>query len=181
MATPQQIDEQVKLERLQVSMGIEQLRKNTKQLEDKSYASASVYGHSSIAELLPHLVRHLHKTDARLKERKVGHQLKEINQYIFSVDFESSSLIALKTVFDQVFSSRRNADLVTNVTTMIGQNLEDECQMRYYEKNYPGFLASIKKAYWHDSIGTRQKLQTTQTIRLDDTGSENHFFVQVVG
>ena len=36
MATPQQIDEQVKLERLQISQGIEQLRKNTKQLETKS-------------------------------------------------------------------------------------------------------------------------------------------------
>ena len=42
MATPQQIDEHVKLERLQISQGIEQLRKNTKQLEQKTYASATV-------------------------------------------------------------------------------------------------------------------------------------------
>ena len=38
MATPQQIDEQVKLERLQISQGIKQLHKNTKQLEQKAYA-----------------------------------------------------------------------------------------------------------------------------------------------
>ena len=49
MATPQQIDEQIKLERLQISQGIEQLRKNTKQLEHKQYASATVYGITSVS------------------------------------------------------------------------------------------------------------------------------------
>ena len=49
MATPQQIDEQVKLER-QDSQD-EQLRKNTKQLEHKQYASATVYGITSLIPL----------------------------------------------------------------------------------------------------------------------------------
>ena len=57
MATPQQIDEQVKLERLQISQGIEQLRKNTKQLEQKTYASATVYGVTSIDTLLPLVIK----------------------------------------------------------------------------------------------------------------------------
>ena len=187
MPTPEEIELQVDFERNQIKDGIERLRKNTKDLENKSYASATVYGHSSIAELLPYLVRHLHETDQRIKERHVGHLLKPIREYILAVDYESSALITLKTIFDQVFSSKPKANLVTNVTTMIGQNLEDECQMRYYEKQYPNLLESIKQNYWHKSIGTKQKVSTTQTLinRKEDVVPwkcwEQHAKVQIGG
>ena len=39
MPTPAQIQEQVELERDQIRQGLEQLRNNTKKLEEKSYAS----------------------------------------------------------------------------------------------------------------------------------------------
>ena len=81
MATPQQIDEQVKLERLQISQGIEQLRKNTKQVEHKSYASATVYGITSIDTLLPLVIKKIEDTNNRIKEGKTGKAFKEINQY----------------------------------------------------------------------------------------------------
>ena len=56
MATPQQIAEQVALERDQIRLGLKRLRKNTKDLEQKSYASATVYGITSIDALLPLVV-----------------------------------------------------------------------------------------------------------------------------
>ena len=59
MATPAQIEEQVQLEREQIRQGLEQFRSNTKKLDDKSYASASVYGSTSIDTLLPLIVERL--------------------------------------------------------------------------------------------------------------------------
>ena len=56
MPTPAQIDEQIKLERDQIAQGLKRLHKNTKQLEEKSYGSATIYGITSIDELLPSLV-----------------------------------------------------------------------------------------------------------------------------
>ena len=53
MATPAEIDAQVTLEREQIRQGLKRLHKNTRDLENKSYASASVYGVASIDILLP--------------------------------------------------------------------------------------------------------------------------------
>ena len=44
MPTPAQIDEQIKLERDQIAQGLKRLHKNTRQLEEKSYGSATIYG-----------------------------------------------------------------------------------------------------------------------------------------
>jgi hypothetical protein len=53
MPTPAQIDEQVQLERDQIRQGLKRLRDNTDALQQKSYASATVYGIASIDTLLP--------------------------------------------------------------------------------------------------------------------------------
>ena len=82
MATPKQIEQQVELERLQISQGIEQLRKNTKQLEHKSYASATIYGITSIDTLLPMVVKQIEDTNNRIKEGKTGRAFKEINKHL---------------------------------------------------------------------------------------------------
>ena len=170
MPTPEQIETQMEFERNQIREGIEKLRANTKKLEDKSYASATAYGSSSIAELLPHMVKHLRETSDRITKRHNGRLFKELKDYIFSVDYEVTALITLKTVFDQVFSNREKADFAINVSTAIGQHIEDECQMMYYEDNYPGLYNAIKKKYWHNAKGTSSKVVATQTLmhRIDD-------------
>ena len=53
MPTPAEIEEQVQLERDQIRQGLKRLRDNTRRLEEKNYASASVYGIASIDSLLP--------------------------------------------------------------------------------------------------------------------------------
>ena len=80
MATPQQIAEQVALERDQIRQGLKRLRKNTKDLEAKSYASASVYGISSIDTLLPFVVERIKGTDNRIKKGAAGKSFKEIQK-----------------------------------------------------------------------------------------------------
>ena len=54
MHTPHQIDEQMKHERAAIAQGLERLKENTKRLEDKSYASASIYG---IIKIMMHYYR----------------------------------------------------------------------------------------------------------------------------
>ena len=48
MPTPAQIDEQINHERDAIAQGLKRLRENTKRLEEKEYASASVYGITTI-------------------------------------------------------------------------------------------------------------------------------------
>ena len=52
MATPAQIDEQIQLEREQIRQGLKELRRNTRKLEEKEYASAAVYGVASVQTLI---------------------------------------------------------------------------------------------------------------------------------
>jgi len=164
MPTPAQIEEQVQLERDQVSQGLKRLRKNTQQLEGKSYASASIYGITSIDTLLPLVVERIQDTTNRIKEGKTGRSFKEIQQYLSDLEPLAAAAIACKITFDKVFSYKEGSNQVVNVCDSIGNAVEDECQMRHYEANAPGLLNVLKKNYWHKSIGTHQKIVVIQTL-----------------
>jgi len=164
LITQAEIDEQIQLEREAIAHGLERLRKNTRDLEDKSYASASVYGVSSIDTLLPILVEYIEKTTHDRLTRGTGHQFQLIKTYISKLEVLASATIALKLTFDKVFSYKDKANQLVNICDSIGNALEDECQMRHYEENAPGLLATLKKNYWHKSIGTQQKLTVIQTL-----------------
>ena len=56
LPTPQQIDEQVELERSAIKQGLKRLQDQTLKLEGQNYGSATIYGVSSIHTLLPKLV-----------------------------------------------------------------------------------------------------------------------------
>ena len=164
MATPQQIAEQVALERDQIRAGVNRLRKNTKDLEAKSYGSATIYGISSIEELLPKISSRIEDTHLRIKKGQAGRAFKEISQYLKELEPLAASAIALKLAFDKVFSTKKGSNQVTNVTESIGSAIEAECQMRHYEKVAPGLLNVLKKNYWHASIGTQQKHSNVQRV-----------------
>ena len=53
MPTPAEIHEQVELEREQIRQGSSLLHTNTCNLEEKQYASASVYGVAAVDQLIP--------------------------------------------------------------------------------------------------------------------------------
>ena len=164
MPTPAQIEEQVELEREQIRQGLKQLRDNTRKLEDKSYASASVYGVASIETLIPLFVKRIEATTSRIYERKTGKAFAEINKYLADVEAEVAAAIACKVTFDTVFSTKPNSNKLQNVIDSIGQAVENECMMRHYERNVPGLLETLKKNYWHKSIGTHQKVVVIRTL-----------------
>ena len=164
MATPAQIAEQVELERDAIRQGLKRLQENTKNLEEKSYASASVYGVSSIDTLLPLLVARIEDTENRIKEGRTGVAFKEIAHYLATLEPLASAAIACKITFDKVFSYKEDSNLLQEVTEAIGKAVEQECQMRHYEKHAPGLLEVLKKNYWHNTTGTQQRVTIIQTL-----------------
>ena len=164
MPTPAEIKEQVDLEREQIRQGLKQLRDNTANLEAKEYASASVYGVASIEQLIPLVVARIQATNNRIKEGKTGANFKEIQRYLMDIEPEAAAAIASKVCFDRIFSPKKGSSVLQNVADAVGQGLENECMMRYYERNVPGLLHTIKENYFHKSIGTHQKVKVITTL-----------------
>ena len=164
MPTPAQIEEQVNFERDAIRLGLERLRKNTRDLEEKTYASATVYGCSSISTLLPLVTKRIEDTNKRIREGKIGVAFKEIHQYLEPIDPGAAAAIALKVTFDKVFSYKDKCNLLLTVCDSIGIAVEQEAQMQFYEKNCPGLLNTIKKNYWHNTTGTHQKFVIVRTL-----------------
>ena len=158
------IDEQVQLERTQVNQGLKSLTDNTIKLENKSYASASVYGIASIDSLLPALVKRIEDTNNRINEGKTGVAFKDIHRYLSKLEPLAAAAIACKLTFDKVFSFKEGSNYAVNVCDSIGHAVEDECQIRHYEEHCPGLLETLKKNYWHKSCGTQQKIVVIQTL-----------------
>lgn len=163
MATPAQIDEQVQLERDSIRQGLKKLQDNTRQLEERSYASASIYGISSIDALMGPLVEKIKDTAHDRVHRQTG-QYQAIKVYLADLEPLAAAAIALKLTFDKVFAYRDKSNQLVTVTEAIGHAIEDECQMRFYEREAPGLLNVLKKNYWHRSCGTHQKLVVIRTL-----------------
>lgn len=165
MVTEQQIAEQIQLERDQIKQGLKKLHDNTMQLENKNYASATVYGVASIDTLLPLVVARIKETvDYAIKRGKTGVAFKEIQKYLSDIEPEAAAAIACKITFDKVFGFKDKSNQLVNVTHAIGNAVEDECQMRHYERSAPGLLNVLQKNYWHSSCGTHQKIVIIKTL-----------------
>ena len=164
MLTQAEIDKQIKFEREAIAHGLHKLHKNTQALENKSYASATVYGASSIEVLLPKVVEYIEKTRLIKLSCGHGHLYDIITTYLPQLETLASATISLKVTFDKVFSYKDKANQAQNVCDAIGRAIEDECQMRFYERTAPGLLHHLKTKYWHKSSGTQQKLTVIQTL-----------------
>ena len=162
--TEKELDEQIQLERDAIAHGLKKLHKNTYDLEQKSYASASVYGAASVDTLLSLVVAEIEDTKNRLRKGQAGKSFKEIQHYLIDIESLAAAALAVKVTFDKVFSFKNKANFTTKVCESIGLAVEQECQMRHYEKNAPGLLHVLKERYWHSSSGTQQKLTNIRTL-----------------
>ena len=93
MPTPAEIEEQFILEREQITQGKEKLHKQIKDLEDKSYASASIYGSACIQSILLPIIDEINKTKHKIREGQNGKDFKEIYPYLDKISEESAALI----------------------------------------------------------------------------------------
>ena len=163
-----EIEQQETLERNQIRGGLEKLRKDTLHLEKKEYASATVYGSSSIATLLPTFIEYIDK-----KKQERINTIKKFNgtgnqaallPYLEALDTESQAIITAKLTFDKVFSPLKKNQLVIKVVEAIASAVESECQMQYYEQCAPALFHTLKENYWHQAKGTEYKRKSMQTI-----------------
>ena len=165
MPTPAEIEQQVLFEREAIASGLKKIRDQTDKLQSQSYASATVYGNASIETMLPLVAAEVAKTaDSRLRHRQAGQCFAEVDRYLKDVEPEVAAAIACKVLFDKVFSYEDKSSHVVNVVKAIAMALENECQMRHYERECPGLLNYIKKNYWHRSAGTQQRLVVVRTL-----------------
>ena len=162
--TTDQIDEQVQLERDQIRKGLKRIQDQTLKLENQNYASATIYGVSSIETLLPRLIERINETTLRIHKGSNGQYFKEVHTYLKDLDTETAAIIACKLTFDKVFGYKEGCNLAVKVCESIGHGIEHECQMRHYETHAPGLLNTLKKNYWHKAIGTQQKLVVIKTL-----------------
>ena len=164
MPTPHQIDEQIKHERAAIAQGLERLKENTRRLEEKDYASASIYGITTIDALLPLVVERIKDTTNRIHEGCVGASFKEIHKYLADIEPLAAAAITCKITIDKVFSIKDGNNQLTRIAEAIGKGVENEAQLRHYERCAPGLLNTLKENYWHKAIGTDQKVVVIQTL-----------------
>ena len=162
--TPEQIEQQIQLERTQISQGLKRLKDQTLKLEQQDYASASIYGIASVQTLLPLVVDKILTTNTKIHQGKYGAAFKDIHIYLTTIEPLAAAAIACKITFDKVFGYKEGCNIATNVCEAIGRAIEDECQMRHYEQNAPALLKTLKDNYWHKAIGTQQKLTVIKTL-----------------
>ena len=157
METHTNLHRQFLLEQEAISCGRQRLHDSMKKLEEKSYASASVYGVSSIKEALPYLITKVEDTKFKLKTGQAGKFYKDIALYLDDLEPLAIATIMLKVTFDRVFSTQRGANLVTPMLVALGSALESECKFRWYKKEHPALMHYISSKYFHNACGTKQK------------------------
>ena len=168
--------EQVSLEREQIRKGIDKLYNNTSKLEQKDYASATEYGSASIQAVLPKVIESIDKTRNHISRGSNGPAFKEIKHYLEDVESIALAGIALKVTFDKVFSPKPRNSEVVKVCEAIGVAVQNECQMRHYEKEAPELLNYLKEKKYHTSMGTSQKLKVTRhAMNHCDITAWNHW------
>jgi DNA-directed RNA polymerase len=163
---PVDLERQERFERKQISGGLEKIRSNTKKLLEQDYASATVFGSASIDTLLPLIIDQIKLKKEKRKKIAVkgaGHLI-ELVPYLDDIDSESQAAITCKITFDKVFSYKKDNSKIVKIAQAIGQALEAESQMRFYEKTAPGLFKVLKENYWHQAKGTEYKRKSMQVL-----------------
>ena len=164
MLTEQQIEDQKEFERKQISGGLHRLHSNTTKLEEKTYASATVYGSACMSSILPDLISFIESKKDKYTKIGGGHSMQVFHNHILPNDSSIQAMLACKVVFDHVFSPTSKKHNLTSIARAVGSALEGEAQMEYYEKEAPALLATLKKNYWHQARGTEYKRKCIQTL-----------------
>ena len=164
MATPSEIQQQIALEREALSCGKEKLHASLQRLQEKSYASASVYGTASISSALPSVMKDIDTCRAKLRKGQAGQYYRPVAEHLDNLESLAIATIGLKITFDLVFSMKRDADLLPTIIVSIGTSLEHECRFRWYKENHPELMQYIEDKYYHESCGTHQKTSIASVI-----------------
>ena len=131
MPTPIEVERQIDFERKQIRGGLEKLRKDTKNLEEKTYASATVYGSVAISEIMIDLIKHIDQKKEYKRQTKRGKDYRIHHNYTLPLDTDIQALLIAKVTFDHVFSPRKVNHNDSTISIAAGHAIEGEAQMSY--------------------------------------------------
>ena len=97
-----QIDEQIELERDQIRQGLKRLQDQSIKLENQDYASATIYGISSIDTLLPLLVQRISDTNIRIHKGHNGVAFRDVHEYLKGIEPVAAAAIAGELTIDKL-------------------------------------------------------------------------------
>ena len=120
MLTEQQIQDQQNYERKQIQGGLHKLRANTTKLEEKTYASATVYGSACVSSILPDLIAFIDSKKEKYSRFNAAKDKHIFHKHIFPADTTVQALLTCKVVFDHVFSPQQKKHSVTTIAIAIG-------------------------------------------------------------
>ena len=142
MNTPNEIEHEQRL----ISEGRKKLQKELKKEADRNYYSTTKVGRRVLYELFTIYETALTETTDKAITGKPGRGniiqcCKEMKTYIKSLTPEVIVVVTLKTIID-FYSSEKGYVTVQNLASAIGNRIESEVWMDYYQKNTDAEIAS---------------------------------------
>ena len=169
MVTEAEKERQWQLERDALAQGATKIRKQEDKALAREYASSLVTSQSFISTYLPAVCDTIERTVNDRIWNNAGAYYAEISTYLKDIEPLACAGITLKVIFDKVFSLVEDENKLVNIQKAIGTAVEQECQMRYYEKAAPGLMNYVIKKYWHAAAGTQQRYKDAR-IMLERNG-----------
>ena len=169
MITEAEIEQQWQLERDALAQGAMKLRKQEDKALAREYASSLVTSQSFMSMYLPAVCETIERTVNDRIWNNAGAYYAEIATHIKDIEPLACAGITLKVVFDKVFSLVEGANKLVNIQKAIGTAIEQECQIRFYEREAPGLMRYVVEKYWHSAAGTHQRYKDAR-ITLERSG-----------
>lgn len=164
-----EIEKQWQLERDALAQGATKIRKQEDKALAREYASSLVTSQSFMNTYLPAVCDTIKREREYKLGRGNGQYFIEIINYLNDLEDLACAGIALKVTFDKVFSLVEDANKLVSIQKSIGSAVEQECQIRYYERVAPGLMNYVVKKYWHSAAGTQQRYKDAR-IMLERNG-----------
>ena len=164
-----EIEKQWQLERDALAQGATKIRKQEDKALVREYASSLVTSQSFMNTYLPAVCDTIKREREYKLGRGNGQYFVEIISYLDDLEDLACAGIALKVTFDKVFSLVEDANKLVKIQEAIGKAVEQEFQIRYYERAAPGLMNYVVKKYWHSAAGTQQRYKDAR-IMLERNG-----------
>jgi len=164
-----EIEKQWQLERDALAQGATKIRKQEDKALAREYASSLVTSQSFMNTYLPAVCDTIKREREYKLGRGNGQYFIEVINYLDDLEDLACAGIALKVTFDKVFSLVEDANKLVSIQKSIGNAIEQECQIRYYERVAPGLMNYVVKKYWHSAAGTQQRYKDAR-IMLERNG-----------
>lgn len=130
------------------------LQRTTKEAQDRSYASNTVYGRKAVKALLAPVAKQITDRMFTLRRGTAAMDAVEVVKHLKDADANSLALITMKTVLDVL--GKEPEPCLQELTTKIGKNVQLDLRMTYYAIQEPE-LYKRAEHFFHKATGTQQK------------------------